>query len=189
MNAILQDNQMLLKNNETDTIFESHRSMAPIERWEWNREQYKANNMNEQLYQEWIDALESGDYTFTSNVLRSIRDEFCCLGVLCDIYDPSIWKPNKLWAYEYLHSSSCLPSILVAELNLTSATGMFRTEDLSPELQDIVEPYTLPPMRFYIDYNYKEYDCALSEINDYHPDPFPIIARILRERPRSLFRE
>lgn len=37
--------------------------------------------------QEWVDALRSGEYKQGKHVLRSTRDEFCCLGVACDLLD------------------------------------------------------------------------------------------------------
>ena len=40
----------------------------------------------------WIEALRSGKYKKTQAMLRSKkRNAFCCLGVLCDVYDPSKW--------------------------------------------------------------------------------------------------
>jgi len=38
----------------------------------------------------WIDALRSGKYEQTQRQLRR-EDSFCCLGVLCDLYDPQGW--------------------------------------------------------------------------------------------------
>lgn len=43
------------------------------------------------LYRKWLDALRSGKYTQTKQVLRD-EDGFCCLGVACDIYDSSLWE-------------------------------------------------------------------------------------------------
>jgi len=47
--------------------------------------------MKTEIKKKWVDALRSGDYTQGKEVLRSKDDEFCCLGVLCDIVDPSRW--------------------------------------------------------------------------------------------------
>lgn len=38
----------------------------------------------EEVYDLWIAALESGDYKQTTDVLKS-NEDFCCLGVLCDL--------------------------------------------------------------------------------------------------------
>jgi hypothetical protein len=34
----------------------------------------------------WLDALRSGEYQQGQGVLRSENNEYCCLGVLCDLY-------------------------------------------------------------------------------------------------------
>lgn len=41
--------------------------------------------MNPEIKAEWIAALRSGDYTQGAFVLRSAKDEYCCLGVLCEL--------------------------------------------------------------------------------------------------------
>jgi len=42
------------------------------------------------MKQEWITALRSGEYKQTTDTLRDDKG-FCCLGVLCDLVDPSGW--------------------------------------------------------------------------------------------------
>lgn len=50
--------------------------------------------------QRWARALESGTYLQGTKALRisnhDIRDQFCCLGVLCDLDDPTAWATSKL---------------------------------------------------------------------------------------------
>ena len=46
--------------------------------------------MNE-LAKQWVAELRSGKYKQAKRVLRTPDDEFCCLGVLCDIIDPERW--------------------------------------------------------------------------------------------------
>lgn len=41
--------------------------------------------MKKRLKKQWIKALRSGEYKQGQHRLRSSKDEFCCLGVLCDI--------------------------------------------------------------------------------------------------------
>jgi len=50
--------------------------------------------MNAELKAKWIEALRSGRYKQGRGFLRNANDEFCCLGVLCDIVDPSRWEKN-----------------------------------------------------------------------------------------------
>lgn len=40
----------------------------------------------------WTTALRGGDYKQGSLRLRSSQDTFCCLGVACDLVDPSLWE-------------------------------------------------------------------------------------------------
>lgn len=41
--------------------------------------------MNKELVKDWVAALRSGDYQQGRQALRNKDNEFCCLGVLCDI--------------------------------------------------------------------------------------------------------
>jgi hypothetical protein len=48
--------------------------------------------MKREIAHKWINALRSGKYKQGRNVLRNQNDEFCCLGVLCDISGIYEWK-------------------------------------------------------------------------------------------------
>lgn len=41
--------------------------------------------MKQEIKDQWVTALESDDYKQGRRVLRNSNDEYCCLGVLCDI--------------------------------------------------------------------------------------------------------
>jgi hypothetical protein len=58
--------------------------------------------MNPEVKAKWLEALRSGKYIRTAGELRSPTNGYCCLGVLCDIYDPSKWKQTRGW---YTYSS------------------------------------------------------------------------------------
>lgn len=47
--------------------------------------------MNPEVKQQWVAALRSGKYEQGVCVLRSMTDQFCCLGVLCDVVNPDGW--------------------------------------------------------------------------------------------------
>lgn len=54
--------------------------------------------MNHDIKKEWVEALRSGEYKQGKMNLRSKNDEYCCLGVLCDIYRKKVagapdWNP------------------------------------------------------------------------------------------------
>jgi hypothetical protein len=42
--------------------------------------------MKKSVADEWVKALRSGEYKQGRAQLRSKKDKFCCLGVLCDVY-------------------------------------------------------------------------------------------------------
>ena len=44
-----------------------------------------ASTMYEDVRDAWADALESGRYKQGRGLLRSLKDEYCCLGVLCEL--------------------------------------------------------------------------------------------------------
>lgn len=41
--------------------------------------------MNQEVKQQWINALRNGEYAQTQRTLKDVNG-FCCLGVLCDLY-------------------------------------------------------------------------------------------------------
>lgn len=47
--------------------------------------------MNKQLKEKWIAALRSGEYEQGRNYLRTGTGKYCCLGVLCNLIDPTKW--------------------------------------------------------------------------------------------------
>jgi hypothetical protein len=84
--------------------------------------------MTPELIEQWAAALESGKYKQGRAELRSCDDEFCCLGVLCDIIAPEGWKPLALASarYDYAHPSapedhrtSIPPAVLLDQIGLT----------------------------------------------------------------------
>ena len=50
------------------------------------------SKMDPQIKETWIAALESGDYPQGRVDLQNWAGEFCCLGVLCELYDKA--HPN-----------------------------------------------------------------------------------------------
>lgn len=54
--------------------------------------------MNPEVKAKWVNALLSGEYHQGQEVLRTSNDNFCCLGVLCDLYAKEHndeWKLDK----------------------------------------------------------------------------------------------
>lgn len=69
--------------------------------------------MREEIKAEWVAALRSGEYKQGQGVLRSRNDEFCCLGVLCDLavkdgLAVDVRKDDECWWY-YDDQTGVLP--------------------------------------------------------------------------------
>lgn len=52
---------------------------------------YNENRTDHNTIQNWILKLRSKEYNQGSQALRTMNDDYCCLGVLCDI------TPNNVW--------------------------------------------------------------------------------------------
>ena len=72
--------------------------------------------------EQWVKALRSGKYKLGRRRLR-IGDTFCCLGVLCDLNDPSLWALNDLsneYDYVYAEEYSAMPPVdLLIEVGIS----------------------------------------------------------------------
>ena len=117
--------------------------------------------------QEWIEALRSGDYKQTTGRLRD-ENEYCCLGVACDISGIGRWKSyrGRIWEYtaneEYLWTeTSYLPVAVQQYFGMDTAEGSY----LSSDLEDGI--------------------CSLMMANDKNV-PFDRIADIIEDEPEHL---
>jgi hypothetical protein len=63
--------------------------------------------MDKELKTKWVSALRSGEYKQGMDTLRDKDDNFCCLGVLCDLIDKTAWRPLST-CYRYIDSSGTL---------------------------------------------------------------------------------
>lgn len=61
-----------------------------------------ADKMNPEVKAKWVAALRSGQYKQGVNCLRD-GDTFCCLGVLCDVVEPTGWNHNCLYGDDRYH--------------------------------------------------------------------------------------
>lgn len=58
--------------------------------------------MNSDIKKLWLEALRSGDYDQGIGCLRDTDDQFCCFGVLCDLYATKNDDLNR-WRYTQKH--------------------------------------------------------------------------------------
>lgn len=60
--------------------------------------------MNAEIKTKWIQALRSGKYEQTKGTLHVQDNGYCCLGVLCDVFDSSRWHieaPGRCVSWSY----------------------------------------------------------------------------------------
>lgn len=98
--------------------------------------------MNKEIADKWIAALKSGEYKQTKSVLNRDNNEFCCLGVLCELAIKeglSIRKEiddcNGEHVCFYDNSYNVLPWSVVKWARMKHCNGEFRDiEDKAQEL-------------------------------------------------------
>lgn len=79
----------------------------------------------------WVEALRSGEYKQGRRYLRNSGNEFCCLGVLCDLIDPERWssKPtygpsNSERVYGYFDEGYENPNTAILPESLEDLVGI-----------------------------------------------------------------
>ena len=59
--------------------------------------------MKTEVKEKWIEALTSGEYSQTTDMLKNNEGGFCCLGVLCDLFiksqDEGRWSLGNLFTF------------------------------------------------------------------------------------------
>lgn len=111
--------------------------------------------MNKRVKKLWLEALRSGDYKQGKLKLRNDDNEFCCLGVLCDLYAKEHGKrwgkrngsitfmllsgvpPNKVW--EWAGLSDANPRITTSPGSGDSLAGLNDTGSDFSEIANLIE--------------------------------------------------
>ena len=70
------------------------------------------SSINKELVKQWVEALRSSKYKQGRQALRNRKDEFCCLGVLCDISKNTL---NLDWELD--SNDICESEIYIMEKN------------------------------------------------------------------------
>lgn len=83
--------------------------------------------MDDELKRKWVEALRSGKYRQGRKQLR-IRhpggdDSYCCLGVLCDLIAPDLWRRNAPHP-TFSHESA----VAMPNSNIRGAARLRKTE-------------------------------------------------------------
>lgn len=82
--------------------------------------------MNKEIADKWTNALRSGKYEQGRQRLRSIDNKFCCLGVLCDLLNPSEWRQHDRetgYIYGPELAASFLPTSVIKMTEMNSWDG------------------------------------------------------------------
>jgi hypothetical protein len=75
--------------------------------------------MNSELLNQWVSALRSGKYNQGRLRLRSLDDHYCCLGVLCDVYDGDAWQKTYSDNYYFYGDSIALAPLIKNTVGLS----------------------------------------------------------------------
>lgn len=86
--------------------------------------------MNAAIKRRWVKALRSGKYKQGRGLLKQ-GDEFCCLGVLCDLHSSAMGVPTLRWTKFDLYGREgfVLPKRVVKWAELEGTNPEFDTEE------------------------------------------------------------
>lgn len=96
--------------------------------------------MDAELKAKWLAALRSGKYAQGDGKLRGTNGRFCCLGVLCDVYDPTRWQEHDRDAcFQYSSNTAFLPTELADGIEEYTLTTMNDNGVPFAEIADWIE--------------------------------------------------
>ena len=125
-----------------------------------------------ELQEKWVTALESGKYNQTNNRLR-FNDEYCCLGVACDLFDNERWDEEE----RYIRT------------NTDGATEMMMTQDVvnAFRFRSNSGMLTMPQVVYDDDGVSLGNAQSLVDLNDTFEWSFDEIAEFVRTNPHKVF--
>lgn len=98
--------------------------------------------MTPELKEKWAAALESGEYKQAKGLLRDLDDRMCCLGVLCQIVDPSEWDlpfASVEWRFSAQAGMPGLTMLHEVGLSIDDAMGLAEANDGGETFTQIAE--------------------------------------------------
>lgn len=95
--------------------------------------------MNAEVKTKWLEALRSEKYQQGTQQLRR-GDNFCCLGVLCDISEEGEWESHDSF-HTYMNCITYLPTLvrMRAGLNSKQETELAKMNDGGSSFKDIAK--------------------------------------------------
>jgi hypothetical protein len=87
--------------------------------------------MSKEVIKNWVATLRSGEYMQGQEYLRckdqdaNEPDKFCCLGVLCDMYDSQAWEASRFGAvYSYDGDQKGVPAMDIPQQSVLDWAGI-----------------------------------------------------------------
>lgn len=127
------------------------------------------------LYEQITDTLEGNKYDEITNTTKPAH---CCLGVICEVL-----RGKGVWYEEFMveqrQITNTLPKDIQDQVHMKTSTGAFEYASLSEELRLEIETHAcvIPTDKGLTN---------LVNLNDYGV-PFPVIAKVVRAKPKGLF--
>jgi hypothetical protein len=106
--------------------------------------------MKADLKEQWVAALRSGAYRQGYKVLRTSSNDYCCLGVLCNLVDPSGWlalghEGFSTNCYQFSHEGkrafACLPPALMmnSDIRFHELKILMKMNDSGSSFEEIAD--------------------------------------------------
>lgn len=83
--------------------------------------------MDAEWKRKWVEVLRSGKYKQGLGRLRTVDNCYCCLGVLCDLIDPTGWEGYG--DYKWRESKDDVPEKTADEISLGSQHCLIEMND------------------------------------------------------------
>lgn len=103
--------------------------------------------MNKQLLDKWVAALRSGEYEQAFETLRNYDCDhsYCCLGVLCDVIDPTGWSEDGTHALGDDAAQLSVKGLKIAQLADFDQQALMKLNDVEqlsfPEIATYIETH------------------------------------------------
>lgn len=136
--------------------------------------------MNQEIKTKWVNALRSGDYEQGQGALKKPNGQYCCLGVLCDLYDKhrmeefaaeSSWAVDTVSLNEYISVLGDRSEVGVPPNAVVDWAGLpHNNPDILVDLEDEIEEEKY------------QYELPIAELNDDHGLTFNELADLIEEQ-------
>ena len=130
--------------------------------------------MNAEVKQQWVEALRSGKYQQGTAALRKHKDgqdQYCCLGVLCDLYTKAF--PDAAGRWDRVVEDGVVPFCVLD----TDGMEHWQHEVLTPAVREWAGLETGDPILTFADDRF-----CVSTLNDDERLDFNAIANLIEEQ-------